>query len=254
MIDAGDFRALVVAWIALGAVVMPVLLLVAAPYGRHRRPGWGAAVAGRTGWLVMEMPAVVIPAALFVASDRTGQPVAIALFCLWELHYVQRALIFPLLLPRGGSPMPVVVAALGFLFNVANGVLQAGWWLYLGPPPGAGWLTSPPFLTGTALFVVGLAINWHADAVLRGLRAREGPGGYRVPAGGLFELVSCPNYLGEIVEWVGWAVATWSLPGAAFAFWTVANLVPRALAHHRWYRERFPGYPPERRAVIPFLL
>jgi hypothetical protein len=35
---------------------------------------------------------------------------------------------------------------------------------------------------------------------------------------------------------------------------TSANLVPRAIAHHRWYRETFPEYPPERKAVLPLLL
>jgi protein-S-isoprenylcysteine O-methyltransferase Ste14 len=66
--------------------------------------------------------------------------------------------------------------------------------------------------------------------------------------------VSCPNYLGEIVEWTGFALLTWSLPAVSFAAWTVANLVPRALAHHRWYRERFPDYPRRRKALIPGLL
>jgi hypothetical protein len=30
--------------------------------------------------------------------------------------------------------------------------------------------------------------------------------------------------------------------------------VPRALAHHRWYRTTFPDYPPARTAIIPGLL
>ena len=79
-------------------------------------------------------------------------------------------------------------------------------------------------------------------------------GGAVLPRGGAFELVSCPNLAGEIVEWIGFALMSWSLPGLAFAMWTAANLVPRALWRHRWYRERFPGYPAKRRAVIPRLL
>ena len=61
------------------------------------------------------------------------------------------------------------------------------------------------------------------------------------------------NKLGEVTIWLGWAVATWSLPGWAFATWTVANLAPRAQANHAWYREHFPNYPPERRALLPGL-
>ena len=78
--------------------------------------------------------------------------------------------------------------------------------------------------------------------------------GYKIPRGGLYRWVSCPNYLGELLEWTGFALASWCLPGLAFAVYTAANLVPRAVAHHRWYRERFPDYPAGRRALIPGLL
>ena len=46
---------------------------------------------------------------------------------------------------------------------------------------------------------------------------------------------------------------TWSPAGLVFFLWTAANLVPRARSHHRWYQERFPDYPRERKAVIPWL-
>jgi len=77
--------------------------------------------------------------------------------------------------------------------------------------------------------------------------------GYKIPYGGLFRWVSCPNYLGEIVIWTGWAVTTWSLPGLAFALWTATNLIPRARANHRWYRNYFPDYPASRKALLPGL-
>ena len=70
----------------------------------------------------------------------------------------------------------------------------------------------------------------------------------------MFRWVSCPNYFGEIVEWSAWALLTCSLPGLVFAIWTAANLIPRALAYHRWYREEFADYPASRKAVIPGLL
>ena len=64
---------------------------------------------------------------------------------------------------------------------------------------------------------------------------------------------NCPNYLGEMMEWIGWALVAWSMAGFVFVVWTAANLVPRAYAHHQWYRRTFPDYPPERKAFIPFL-
>ena len=56
-----------------------------------------------------------------------------------------------------------------------------------------------------------------------------------------------------MIEWLGWAIMTWSFAGLVFFFWTVANLLPRALANHRWYQEKFPEYPTDRKAIIPYL-
>ncbi|MBE0697758.1 MAG: DUF1295 domain-containing protein, partial [Anaerolineaceae bacterium] len=116
----------------------------------------------------------------------------------------------------------------------------------------ASWISDPRFIVGAGLFIAGMFTNRWADTILRGLR-KPGEGGYRIPRGGLFELVSCPNYLGEIIEWIGWAVATWSLAGLAFAIWTFANLAPRAYVHHAWYHKNFPSYPSRRKALIPGL-
>ena len=96
-------------------------------------------------------------------------------------------------------------------------------------------------------------INLHSDGILRSLRSDEIPG-YQIPKGGAFELVSCANYFGEVIEWLGWACLTWSLAGLTFAIWTAANLIPRALAHHQWYRREFSDYPGKRKAILPYIL
>ncbi len=53
---------------------------------------------------------------------------------------------------------------------------------------------------------VGYAINHHADSVLLSLR-KPGETGYKIPYGGLYKYISCPNYFGEMVEWFGFALA-----------------------------------------------
>ena len=88
------------------------------------------------------------------------------------------------------------------------------------------------------------------DAVIRGLR-KEGESGYAVPRGGMFRWVGSPNYLGEMIQWIGWAVLTWSLAGVAFALFTVCNLLPRAIANHRWYQQQFSDYPANRKILLP---
>jgi hypothetical protein len=54
-----------------------------------------------------------------------------------------------------------------------------------------------------------------------------------------------------MIQWSGWAILTWSWAGLAFALFTICNLVPRAMANQRWYRETFPDYPPERKILVP---
>ena len=149
---------------------------------------------------------------------------------MWQAHYLQRTFVYPFLM-RGGARMPVAIMAMAIGFNVLNAYINARWVSDLGSYP-VSWLADPRFLLGAALFLGGLALNLSADRTLRRLR---GPGetGYRIPQGGAYRLVSCPNYLGEIVEWTGWALATWSLAGLAFALYTTANLAPRAIANHR---------------------
>ena len=66
---------------------------------------------------------------------------------------------------------------------------------------------------------------------------------YLIPRGSAFRFLSSPNLTGEMVEWVGFALMAWSLPALAFALWTAANLIPRALWQHRWYRRTFPELP-----------
>jgi protein-S-isoprenylcysteine O-methyltransferase Ste14 len=115
------------------------------------------------------------------------------------------------------------------------------------------WLFSWQFITGILLFILGFVINKTADEKLRNLRNMN-PSEYVIPKGWLFEYIACPHYLGELIEWAGWAIMTWSLAGFAFFIFTFANLFPRAIASHKWYKATFPGYPTVRKAIIPFLV
>jgi len=63
-----------------------------------------------------------------------------------------------------------------------------------------------------------------------------------------------PSYLTELTGWAGFAICTWSLAGVFVLVVSLGNLVPRAFATQKWYRERFPDYPRERKVLIPYLL
>lgn len=255
MTEAGVYRALLWGFLGLSAVTFVALFFVTAPYGRHAEKSKLPSVDSTLGWIVMEAPSALVPLACWIVGDHRFDPARLALLALWEIHYLHRAFVFPFRRRGRERRMPVSIPILALVFTSINGYLNGRWLFHFAPEGvyGAGWLGDPRFLLGAALFVVGYGINQHADHVLFHLR-KPGETGYKIPHGGLYRFVSCPNYFGEILEWVGFAIASWSPAGLVFAVWTVANLLPRAVAHHRWYRETFPEYPGGRKALIPYLL
>ncbi len=247
----------VLAWvmIGLGVLTWVSLRFIVAPYGRHARSGWGPTIPDRLGWLLMESPSSIGYAAVFLTGGHAHEPARLALAGMWLFHYVHRTFIYPLRLKSEGKRMPLAIALMAFCFNLLNVSVNATWVAYLGDY-GDAWLSDPRFVLGVVVFFTGFAINYDADRRLFALRAEgakaaSGKGRYAIPHGGLYRFITCPNYFGELVEWSGWALASWSLGGVAFAFYTAANLVPRAVANHAWYKDRFPDYPPERKIVLP---
>lgn len=237
---------------ATAVAVFVSLQFVAAPYGRHARAGWGPVVPSRWGWVVMEAVAAVALLYFFFRQQPDTTPTLWVFLILWEVHYINRSFVYPFRMRTQGKSNPLAVVLMAMAFNTWNGYLNGHWLGIHAEQYTSEWMRQPNFIAGLALFVAGFAINVHSDEIL--LRLRRGANtGYSIPRGGLFRYVSCPNYFGELIEWCGWALMTWSPAGLVFALWTAANLVPRARSHHQWYREQFADYPPERKAIIPFL-
>lgn len=229
-------------------------LFTTTPYGRFGSDKWGPTVPIRLGWVLMEAPAVLVFAWMYPQGSQAWAPVPLFFAGIWALHYGNRALAFPLLMQaRPGSRMSASVFASGWLVTSLHAWLYATWLSELGTHLTAAWWTDPRFVVGLPLYGLGLGLILHSEHVLRQLRANRKPDDppYVIPRRGAFQWVSSPHYLGEIVAWTGLMTATWC-PGGLFVWSiTLANLIPRARATHRWYRETFADYPAERRALIP---
>ena len=247
MITHATYDVLAYGMMIAGASAFVALFFVVAPYGRHTRAGWGPTIPDRLGWALMESPSLVLFGAIFFSGPHRGEPLPLALWAMWTLHYANRTVVYPLRI-KSNKRMPIAIVAMAIVFNTTNATMNATWITALGTY-GA---LSPRFVLGAALFACGMFVNMDADRRLFALRASQN--GYAIPRGGLYELVSCPNYLGEITEWIGWAIASWSLGGLAFALFTIGNLAPRALANHAWYKRTFADYPPARRALVPWII
>jgi protein-S-isoprenylcysteine O-methyltransferase Ste14 len=244
---------LIITELAFALIAFAFLVFINAPYGRYARKGWGPAIPARFGWMIMEFPAFFVIAYLVLTNLNKVGGFGIVFLVMWEAHYFYRVWVYPFIMTSPNKPFPVLLVFFAICFNSLNGMANGISLVDMGGfYSGGGWAADPRFLIGTALFMAGFGIHAHSDKVLRILR-RQGKGEYLIPQKGLFRFVSSPNYLGEIVEWTGFAVATWSVAGLAFAVFTVANLLPRAISNHRWYKSTFPDYPSNRRVLIPFV-
>jgi len=227
--------------------------LFPAPYGRYSSNKFGFMLPGKLAWILQESPAFIVPIILLFTTSSTcwQSPVNKILVICFGLHYIQRSIIFPLT-TRGSKPSPFGPFISAVIFCIFNGFMQCHFLLNYNCY-GKEWLTYPNFMLGMTLFVVGMFINIHSDQLLIRLR-KPGETGYKIPTGGLFDYVTGANFFGEIVEWFGFALATWSSTAAVFALFSASFLGLRAWHHHKFYLSKFEDYPRSRKVIIPYIL
>lgn len=247
------FNILLIIMAVIAAIVFITLYFVEAGYGMLFDKKWGKPIPNKIAWICMEAPVFLVMLLLWSRSERQFETVPLLFFLFFELHYFQRAFIFPLLI-KGKSKMPIGIMTMGIVFNLLNGYIQGMWIFYLSPENmyTISWLTTPQFIIGTLLFFAGMYINWRSDYTVRHLR-KPGDTNHYLPQGGLFNYVTSANYFGELVEWGGFAILTWSTSGVLFAWWTFANLVPRANTIWHKYKTMFGKEVGERKRIIPFI-
>lgn len=251
-----DFYNVVLAVMTVLAVIVAIALRkINAGYGMMYSGRWGPSVGNRLGWVLMESPVFIAMLLFWLLSPRRCEPALIVMASLFELHYLQRSFIFPLLM-RGRNRMPLAIVSMGVAFNLVNAYMIGGWLFYVSAADAypAEWLADPRFIAGAIVFLTGMGINLHSDNVIRHLR-KPGDTRHHIPMKGMYRYVTSANYFGEFVEWTGYAILTWSLGGAVFALWTFANLAPRAVAIHRRYCSEFgESYTSlRRRYILPFI-
>ena len=195
----------------------------------------------------MELPALLTcPLTYFTIVEEIN--LSIVFIILWITHYFNRTIIYPLRIKTKGKKIPIAIVASAFFFNMVNGVFN-GYFLTLEQFES---ISHTYLILGFIVFIIGFYINISSDNILIKLRTNQK--GYVIPKGKLFNYVSCPNFLGEIIEWLGFAIMTLNPGSLSFLIWTICNLIPRSIAHHKWYQENFENYPKKRKAVVPYFL
>jgi 3-oxo-5-alpha-steroid 4-dehydrogenase 1 len=252
MISHGTFNLICWSWIAIAVIIFPILLKVTQPYGRHSKSNFGPMINNRLGWFLMEFPSLAIFGYYMFFRANLFNVLILIPALLWMLHYFHRVLIFPLQIRTARKKIPMLIVLLAFIFNIINGFLNGYWFVHFASEYKSDALVNLRLVAGVIIFISGFAVNKYHDAILIKLRPATGDG-YKIPYGGLFKYVSCPNFFGEIISWAGYALVAFNLPALSFLIWTLINLSTRALDHHRWYLKEFAEYDKKRRALVPFL-
>jgi 3-oxo-5-alpha-steroid 4-dehydrogenase 1 len=265
-------------------------------------------VDGIKSWIVMELPSPLAFIYTFYTSPLSAKsmpiqwnsPNTILALC-FLVHYANRAIVNPLRTPSR-SKSHIIVPLSAITFNLINGSLIGS---YLSSPYAHKFLNarSPTlFYVGLTLWAFGFIGNIMHDEILLDIRRKANSKGkgkakagehYAIPQGGLYTLVSYPNYLCEWIEWLGFDIAASPFPFALdsisiasifsslldpkfyttilkepgylfapnlsppwiFLISEILLMLPRAYRGHQWYQSKFGNsYPRQRKAVIPFLL
>jgi 3-oxo-5-alpha-steroid 4-dehydrogenase 1 len=240
-------------WSIIGLLTFLWLMTkMVAPFGRHMRTGFGYSIPAKYGWIVMESVSFFTFGAVFLTGSSEKTAIHWLLAGCWMMHYLNRSFIYPFQIRNKKGVMPLLVVFSAVIFNIVNAGLN-GFFLGTLVQFPAGYFLHFTFILGAFLFLAGALLNIISDQQLLRLR-KHGEKGYKIPYGKPFTWISCPNHFGEIVEWLGFAFMAWNPAAWSFSIWTFANLVPRSLAHHSWYKRTFSKYPKNRKAVFPFLL
>tara|TARA_Y100000389_G_scaffold51714_1_gene47441 strand:- start:8040 stop:8786 length:747 start_codon:yes stop_codon:yes gene_type:complete len=243
------YNIILIPWLILAIISFFLLFKITAPYGKFSNKKFGFLIDYKLGWFIQEIISPLFLFYFFIIGNGEKSIIHWFLILIWIIHYINRSIIFPLRI-NISSKIPISVICSAIFFNIVNGFING---FHLGSLAtfSNDYIFSFNFIFGLLLFLIGALININADNVL--IKIKKQRKGYQIPKGKLYNLISCPNYLGEMMEWIGFAFMCWSLPSLLFAIWTIANLFPRALSQHKWYKEKF-DYPINRKAIIPYII
>ena len=96
--EQGTFLLFLGAMSIIALFVFIALYFVKAGYGMFRTASWGISINNKLAWMLMEAPVFIVMLLLWWNSARYNSIAPLIFFLLFQLHYFQRAFVFPFLL------------------------------------------------------------------------------------------------------------------------------------------------------------
>lgn len=248
-------------WIYVGLVVFClglailnfiVQFIVAIPYGKHDKGDGSLRVPLRLSFAISQiLTGFIVFSVTYFLQRHYNRPINIVLYCLFTIHYINRAVVDTFAARHSQTKVTVWIPLLATLSTMFYHYINAQ---FIGEARFCrGYYFDPRFIVGLIIFLTGFILNRVADAQLIVLRTDYKDRNYQIPMGCSFFLISCPNYLGELIEWFGWIIMTWSLSAIVWFLFVAGTFIPRARHHHIWYQGYFDDYPSRRKRLVPFI-
>lgn len=217
----------------------------------------GSDVSGRTGMLMIYVPpAATAATALALAPAVNGREVIVA--GLLFVHFLKRVLETLFVHRYSGSMKGATGAFIGVFYSLVSLLICT---MQSAVPASVYAGAGCDLGVALAMFSVGQAGNlWH-HCLLADMRKKEPSASsdgnaspYKIPEGGLFNFVTMPHYLFEIIAWFGIALAAQQLNAVLAACGMTSYLSGRAIATTRWYEQKFGKlWPKDRKNLVPFV-
>ncbi len=199
-------------------------------------------------------PRFIYGDAVLAQQTAWAKEVQFSALIAWSFHYAKREFETLFVHRFSHSTMPFT----NLFKNCSYYWGFAAWVAYFVNHP----LYTPPkedlVYSGMCLFYLMEMGNLSSHVTLRSLRP-PGTKVRRIPHGGLFEFVTCPNYSYEIMSWLGFNLMTKTVAGILFMLAGAVQMLIWAQGKHRNYHKEFDGkdgrdlYPPNRKILIPFI-
>jgi len=239
------FHLFVTGWTFLALLSLPMVL--------NRKPEKEQELdeklkTSKTNLILPELLSIAAFTFIFLTGNSAKTSVTWLFFFFWISHFGIK-IIFNTL--NGHHYKTRSVNTKMFSVIVTVNALINGYYLgWLWPAYAVSWINHPAFLGGSILIILGFVIQISANI---GIATNEEIDKH-VLNSGLHKIVFCPAYFGEILQWGGFAIITWSAPAAAAFCWMLPMLYMQATVQKHRYLHKFPELPMARKALVPYIL
>ena len=254
-----EFDGSLLHWLIASYIVLGPLLFVAESTGKLSfgyskfAKGDKRSMPSLLGWLFVYAPSIVLVWIPLLVRDVDLSVWHIVIASMVSAHFTKRCLeVLTIHRYSGAINLDAAVLICG-LYSCVSYMFGEVAAVEVGPGempiPDVGVLT----ITGAVIWVFGVSLNLYSHVLLARLR-EPGETSYKPPRGGLFSLVACPHYLGELIGWWGFSLIFHHAWAPICAFAMTCYLAGRSNNTVRWYRELFgERIPDDWRRLLPFV-